>query len=111
MSLFVEIEIIWPLDLAIALGRDDHLGAACGDPVGQMVGIVSLVGDGGLGLDALDQIMSESDVVALAGRAEQADRKAEGFGGGVDLGAQPAPRPAQALGIRPPLTLRAPAAC
>jgi hypothetical protein len=29
----------------------------------------------------------------------------------VDLGAQAAARPAQTLGMRPPLTLRTPAAC
>lgn len=82
-----------------------------GNPVDQMVGVISLVGDGGLGIDAVDQVMGERDVVALAGRADETDGEPERLGGGVDLGAQAAARPAQALGIRPPLTLRAPAAC
>jgi hypothetical protein len=55
--------------------------------------------------------VGECNVVALAGRCDQANRKAQGFGGSVDFGAQAAARPAQALGIRPPLTLLAPAAC
>lgn len=76
-----------------------------------MVGVVALVGDCRFGLDAVDQVMGKGDVVALAGRGDQADGKAQRLGGGMDLGAQAAARPAQALGIRPPLTLRAPAAC
>ena len=97
--------------LSVALRRDDDLCAAFGDPADEMVGIISLVGDCCIGVDAVDQVMGKGDVVALPGRADQAQRKAEGFGGGVDLGAQAAARPAQTLGIRPPLTLRAPAAC
>lgn len=96
---------------SIAPGRDDDLGPGAGDPLGKVVGIVALVGDGDFGGEAVDEIVGEGDVVALAGRADQADRQAEGLGGGMDLGAQAAARPAQALGIRPPLTLRAPAAC
>ena len=76
-----------------------------------MVGVISLVGDGGIGVDTVDQIMGKGDVVALAGRADQSDRQAERLGGGVDLGAQASARPAQALGMSPPLTVRAPAAC
>jgi hypothetical protein len=55
-----------------------------------MIGIISLVGDGNLGLDAVDQVVGEGDVVALSGRADQADGKAERLGGGVDPGAQAA---------------------
>jgi len=76
-----------------------------------VIGIVSFIGDGRFCIDAVDQIVSEGDVVALAGRADQADGKAQSLGGGVDFCAQTAARPAQALGIRPPLALRAPAAC
>jgi hypothetical protein len=99
------------LELAVALWGDDDLSAGLGDPVGEMVGVISLVGDGGFGLDAVDKIVGEGDVVALTGRADQANGKAERLGGGMDLGAQAAARSAQTLGIRPPLTLRAPAAC
>ena len=99
------------LNPAVALWRDDELGSGFSDPVGKVIGIVSFVGDCHFGLDAVDQIVGEGDVVALSGRGDQANGKAERLGGGMDLGAQAATRPAQALGIRPPLTLRAPAAC
>jgi len=51
------------------------------------------------------------DIVALARFEQQPDGIAERISGGVDFGAQPAPRSAQALGIRRPLAMRAPAAC
>lgn len=76
-----------------------------------MVGVITLVGDRGAGFEAVEEILREGDVVTLARTGEQADRIAERIAGGMDLGAQPAPRPAQALGIRPPFALRAPAAC
>ena len=111
VSLLVEIEIAGTLYLAVPLGRDDNLGASFGDAIDKVIGVVSLVADGGFGVETIDQVMSEGDIVALAGRSDQADRKAERLGSGVNLGAQAAARAAQALGIRPPLTLRAPAAC
>jgi hypothetical protein len=46
--------------------------------------------------------MCEGNVVALPRRPNQAERIAERITRGVDLGAQPISRPAQALGIRPP---------
>jgi len=76
-----------------------------------MSSIIALVGQEGAGVETVDEIMSGRDVVALSRRADQAKRQAERIAGSMDLGAQPAPRPTQALGIRPPLTLRAPAAC
>jgi hypothetical protein len=76
-----------------------------------MVGIVALVADRGARLEALDKVMCEGDVVTLPRCTNQAERIAERVASGVDLGAQPASRPAQALGIRPPFSLRAPAAC
>ena len=75
-----------------------------------MVCIVAFVGQKGVGFDPFDEVISLCDVVALAGRSDQPDRQTKGVGGGMDLGGQSAPRPTQALGIRPPLSLRAPAA-
>lgn len=99
------------MNLAIAFGRDDDLCTAVGELVHQMVRIIALVRDGSVGVDTVDQIVGEGDVVTLAGGANQAQRQTERFGGDMDFGAQAAARPTQALGIRPPLTLRAPAAC
>jgi hypothetical protein len=76
-----------------------------------MVGVVALIGNRRAGVEAVDKIMGKGNVVALAGSTDQADRIAKRIAGGMDFGAQPAPRPAQALGIRPPFSLRAPVAC
>lgn len=111
VAFLVEVQIVGTLDFAVSFGRDDDLGAGLGDPFDEMVGIVALVGDGGACGDAVDKIMREGDVIALSRGADQTDRIAEGIARGVDFGAQPAARPTQALGIRPPFALRAPAAC
>jgi hypothetical protein len=76
-----------------------------------MIGVVALVADRGARIEAIDKLMCEGDVVTLPRRTNQAERIAKRITCGVDLGAQPASRPAQALGIRPPFSLRAPAAC
>jgi hypothetical protein len=76
-----------------------------------MIGVIALVGDRGAGVEAVDEITREGDVVALTWRSDQSDRIAEGVVGGMNFCAQAAARPAQALGIRPPFSLRAPAAC
>jgi hypothetical protein len=60
----------------------------------QVIGIVSLVRDDRFGFDAFDQGARLGDIVALARSEQQADGIAERIGGGVDFGAQPAPRAA-----------------
>jgi hypothetical protein len=111
VAFFVEVDVVGTLDLAVSFWRDDDLGAGLGDPVDEMVGVIALVGDGRARGDAVDKIMREGDVIALARGADQSDRIAKRIAGGVDFSAQPAARPAQALGICPPFALRAPAAC
>ncbi len=81
------------------------------DPVNEMIGILALVGNRRVSSDAVDKIMCEGDVVALSGRTDQPDRIAQRIAGSMDFGAQAATRATQALGIRPPFTRRAPAAC
>jgi hypothetical protein len=111
VALLIEVDVVGALDLAVPLGRDDDLGSGFGDLVAQMIGIVALIADRGARLEAIDKLMCEGDVVALSRRTDQAERIAERVTGGMDLRAKPASRPAQALGIRPPFSLRAPAAC
>ena len=101
--------VVGALELAISLRRDDGFGSRFSDPVAQVVGIITLVGDRGADLEAVDKFMCEGNVVTLAGAGDQTDRIAERIAGGMDLGTQPAARPAQALGIRPPFDWRAPA--
>ncbi len=76
-----------------------------------MIGVITFVGDDGFGLKAFDKGVRLCDVVALAWSEQQADGIAERVGCGVDLRAQTTARSAQALGIRPVLAIRAPAAC
>ena len=111
VALLVEIGVVGPLHLAISFRWDDGLGAGLSDLVDEMVGIIALVGNRRARSKAVDEIVREGDVIALPGRADQTDRVAETIASGMDFGTQPAPRPAQALGIRPPFALRAPAAC
>ena len=77
----------------------------------QCVSIVSLVGDGGSGVQSIDELIGPHDVIFLPRPANQPDGKAQRIARSMDFRAQSAPRPAQALGMRPPFTLRAPAAC
>ena len=42
-----------------------------------MAGVVALVGDRGPSIEAIDEIMSKSDVVALSGAGDEADRIAD----------------------------------
>ena len=89
VALFVEIGVVGALELAISLRRDDGFGSRFSDPVAQVVGIITLVGDRGADLEAVDKFMCEGNVVTLAGAGDQTDRIAERIAGGMDLGAQP----------------------
>jgi len=51
-----------------------------------MVGIITFVGQNG-GINVLDKLVGEGDVVALAGRRDQSDWKPESFASDVDFGA------------------------
>ena len=75
IALLVEIDVVDPLNVAVTLRRDNDLGTGLSNPVCKVVGIVTLVGDGGFDLNAVDQVMGEGDVVVLAGRGDQANGK------------------------------------
>jgi hypothetical protein len=76
-----------------------------------MISVIAFVGDGGGGSEAVDEFVRMGDIVFLAGTADQPDRIAQGVSRGMDFGAQPPSGAAQALGMRPPFSRRAPAAC
>lgn len=111
VALLINLGVIGALNLAVALWRNNGLHSSFRNSVAQVVGIIAFVGQQGIGINVVDKIMSEGNIIVLAGTCDQADRKTECFGGGVYFGAPTSARPTQALGIRPPLTLRAPAAC
>ncbi len=81
------------------------------DGLCQGIGVVALVAQDRPGCEACDQVMGQRDVVALARARQKAHWIAQRIARRMNLGAQAAARPTQTLGIRPPLTLRAPAAC
>ena len=103
--------VVGTFDRPVSLGRNDRLAAGLCDPVAEVIGVLTLIGDGGIRDEAFDQIMREGDVVALAWRTDQPNRIAKRIASSVDFRAQSAARPAQPLGIGPPFSVRAPAAC
>ena len=76
-----------------------------------MISLVTFVGEKSLGFDPVDKFVRQGDVVSLARSRNQSDGKTEGLCRGMDFRAQSAARRAKTLGIRPPFSLRAPAAC
>lgn len=111
VALFVEIGVIGALDRTVSLGRDDDFGPAFGNLLAETIGVITLVADCSLRSETLDEVVCEGNVVTLSRSADQAKRIAKCIAGGVDFGAQAAAGPAKTLGIRPPFSLRAPAAC
>ncbi|MDR6953644.1 hypothetical protein J2X65_003007 [Ancylobacter sp. 3268] len=57
VAFLVEFGVIGPPDPPVSLGRDNDLGTAVSHPAREVTGVVSLVGNGGLRVDALDQVM------------------------------------------------------
>ena len=90
---------------------DDRTGARLEHRVVEVFGVVGGVGDDRSWGKALNEFGGPKDLALLTWSADQPRRVAKGVGGGMDLGAQAAARAAQPLGIRPPFSLRAPAAC
>ena len=111
VALFVESLVVGERRAAIEFGRDDRLSLACKDSFAQVIGVITLVGDDRFGRKTLDQGVRLGNIVALAWPEQQADGIAESVGRDVDLRAQPTAGAVKALGIRPPLAIRAPAAC
>ncbi len=110
VAFLIEIGVVVALNAAISFGWDYDFSSAFCHLFNKMVGIITFVGQKSVGINVLDKLVGEGDVVALPGRRDQSDWKPESFASGVDFGAQPASRPTQALRIRPPFSRRAPAA-
>jgi hypothetical protein len=109
-SLFVGDAIIAVLIFAMAAGRDDRLAALLVDEIVQAVGVIGAVGQNLAGWDATDQIAGGRHVVLLTGTEDEADRQAKRIDYGMDLGAEPASRAPESLGLSAPFFTRAPAA-
>jgi len=51
----------------------------------QCIGVVSLVGKGGIGLEAFDELIGAADAVFLPRPANQPNRKAQSIACGMDF--------------------------
>jgi len=54
-----------PLRLSISLGRDNDIDSSLFDPVAQMISVIALVSEEGLRFEAVDEVVCQSDVIAL----------------------------------------------
>lgn len=85
-----------PIEVALpdatANGRDHHLGAGLRERPDQRIGIEHLVGDHGVGLDALEQRRRLRQIVRLSSRQLPARQMAQDFDQTANLGGQPAAR-------------------
>lgn len=95
---------------AVATGRDDRFATLFVDQVVEAVGIIGAVGQDLLAMQATDQVASGCHIVLLARPQDEAEWQAERIDYGVNLGAEPAARAAECLGLSAPLFTRAPAA-
>ncbi len=111
ITLFVEVFIVGARRFAVPLGQDNKLAALLDDLRLEPVGVVAFITDCCFCFETVNEFIGARHVMLLAGTANQPDRIAKCITCRVDLGAQAAARPAQTLGMRPPLTLRTPAAC
>ena len=66
IALFVEFAVVVPLRLSITLGRDNDSGSSFFDPVAQMISVIALVSEDGLRFEAVDEVVCQSNVVALS---------------------------------------------
>ena len=109
-ALLVGDAIIGMLVFAMAARWDDRFTALVVDEIMQAVSVIGAISQDLASRDAADQVAGGCHVVLLAGTEDEADRQAKGIDYGVDLGAKPASRTAESLGLNAPLFTRAPAA-
>jgi len=94
VSLAIEREVTWALDLPAGLGRDDHGDAARFEIVNETVGIIALIAEKRSRLYLVGQQFGLLDVVNLATCEAEHQRIAERIDDGVDLGRQSTARTA-----------------
>ena len=103
----IQLSVVWSLNLAIALGRNNGLASLIVDHPQHLVAIVSLVGNDLLRRESFQQRRGLSDVMRLTGCQQKLHRVAKSVAGRMNLRTEASTRPAELLA--PPF-LRAPAA-
>ena len=105
----VEREVTVAFGHSVRFGRDDRFDGAYRQALDEVIGVISLVGEKGLGFDACQECGGLCDVVGLpTGKAER-ERIAQGVDDHVDFGREPAARATDGL-VEPGFFL-APALC
>jgi hypothetical protein len=105
----IELAVDGALDLAVSLSGDVGPSTGLGDESDDRLGIITAIGDQGLGRrQPLDQRRNGSLVRSLSGGQNQPDRQAALIDDGIDLRAQSATRATDGVIFAPFLP---PAAC
>lgn len=81
--------------------RNDGLCAGGGDGVHGALSVISFIGKDMPCLQSVEQAFDLGDVVAFPAGQDEANRIAQGIGGGMDLGAQAAPGASQRVSFKP----------
>lgn len=110
VSLLVESRVVGVLAPAMASRRHDGVTALGDDLAIEPIGVIGLLSQDVLGIQAVDQIAGRGHVVLLAWTQDDANPQAQGVYADVDLGSEAAARAAKRLGVRSPLFRRALAA-
>ena len=111
VPLFVEVGVVRVGPSAIWPRGNDRLSALIKDRVVEVLGIVGAVGNHKAAGNAVDKRRAIQDLTAVARACGQPSGVTQGVGGNMELGGQSPFGPTKALGIRPPFSLAAPAAC
>jgi hypothetical protein len=101
MALLVGEPVALPLFLAVLSGRDDRRHAPRQDGLDKFVAVVALVRPQRLSprRGQRQQGFRLADVAGRPARQDEVERVAQGVDEGMDLGAEPAPRATQRLGV------------
>ena len=102
VAVFVDVDVMGDVDLAVALRRDHGDGVHRGDPVAQVVAVIGFVGKHGVGALPIEKVGSGDDIAGLPWRDAQAQWAAKGIGEHVDLGRQTTSGTPQRLIFGPP---------
>ena len=111
VAFFVELPVAGMRSGAVGPRRYDGCRTRLQDRVMKVFGIVGAIRDHCAAGNTFDQRRAKQPFAAMTWAGDQADGVVEAVGGRVELGSQPAFRPAKTLGIRPPFSFRAPLAC
>ena len=111
VSLLVKVLIIIMWLTSVGSWRDDGFGPLFKDGLVEVICIIGGVSDDEVAGHTFDEVSPIKNLASLAGGCDEAGRMTMIVGCGMNFGCQAATGAAQTLGIRPPFSLRAPAAC